>query len=169
MDQQNEQGFYQTGHTHPAKNYRGIITLLLITIVLLATVVTVLGIMNIHLFHQLSTQPDTTSVQFSPTENSDAIAIAEECNNLGLSVTTLSDFDREFYQYPQGVYITNVAPNSRAEKHGVLAGDILISIQNVPTADTQTLDNFLNSCAPGQPINLVIFRDGEQHSIDIGE
>lgn len=169
MDQQNEQGFYQTGYTHPAKNYRGIITLLLITIVLLATVVTVLGIMNIHLFHQLSTQPDTTSVQFSPTENSDARAAAEECNNLGLSVTTLSEFDREVYQYPQGVYITDVAPDSRAAKHGVLAGDILISIQNTPTTDTETLDNFLNTCPPEQPLKLIIFRDGKQHSINLGE
>ena len=50
MEHQNQPGFYQTGYTQPPKSHNGIIAFLLIVIVLLGSVATVLGLLNIKLF-----------------------------------------------------------------------------------------------------------------------
>lgn len=168
MDHQNGQSFYQTGYTHPPKSYRGIIALLLITIVILGSIATVLGLLNIQLFRKLSMQSEEAgAVQFAQLANAEHRSVAEDANALGLSVKTLSDFDQSFYQLPQGVYITNVVPGSRAAKQGIMSGDILISVQNIPITNTETLENYLVNCTPGQLLNLVLYRDGKQYSVSV--
>ena len=44
---------YRTGETHPRKNSRGLIAFLLICVIFLCGVVSVLGLLNIHLLAQL--------------------------------------------------------------------------------------------------------------------
>ena len=121
MDQQS---FYQTGYTQPPKSYQGIIALLLIIIVILGSITTILGLLNIHLFRKLSTKPeDVTSLHFAQMANAENQE-SGNANTLGLTVKTLSTFDQKFYHLPQGVYITSVIPDSSAGKQGVLPGDI---------------------------------------------
>lgn len=168
MNFQNEQGFYQTGYTQPPKSYRGLIALLLITIVVLGSIATVLGLMNIQLFRKLSKQSEEIgAVQFAQLANEDTRTVAEKSNSLGITVQTLSDFDQEFYGLPQGVYITKVVPGSSAEQQGVLPGDILISVQNISTTSAETLENFLGSCIQGQLLKSVIVRDSQQLTVNL--
>ena len=49
-----DQGVYRTGSTKPPKNHRGLIAVLLVTVILLCGVVSILGVMNIRLFRQVS-------------------------------------------------------------------------------------------------------------------
>ena len=66
MDHQNrhkyeqpwDDGVYGTGPTEPPKNRGGLIALLLILIIFLCGIVTVLGILNVRLFNQLSRQEE---------------------------------------------------------------------------------------------------------------
>lgn len=165
MDQM-QQNFYQTGDTQPPKSYRGIIALLLITIVILGSITTVLGLLNIQLFHKLSMQSENTaSVYFAQLANTESRESGSNANALGLTVKTLSTFDQKFYHLPQGVYITSVIPDSSAGKQGVLPGDILISVQNTPIADEKTLEDYLLTCIQGQLLTAVIFRDGKQYPV----
>lgn len=67
MDEQNynsydpwEDGAYGTGRTEPPKNRGGLMALLLILVIFLSGIVTVLGILNVKLFHQLRQQEDNT-------------------------------------------------------------------------------------------------------------
>lgn len=53
-----EDGVYGTGNTHPPKSHGGIIALLLIIVIFLSGIVTLLSVMNIRLFHQLSLQEE---------------------------------------------------------------------------------------------------------------
>lgn len=162
MDQQS---FYQTGYTQPPRSYRGLIALLLITIVLLGSIATILGLLNIRLFRKLSEQAeDTSSLYFAQTA-SDSRGLSADANALGLSVKTLSVFDQKFYHLPQGVYITGVIPGSSAAREGILPGDILLSIQNKTITDAQDLESYLSTCHQGQQVNAVIFRDGKQCSV----
>lgn len=162
MDQQS---FYQTGYTQPPKSYRGIIALLLITIVILGSVTTVLGLLNIQLFRKLSMQSgDADSVHFAQLENQRS---SSDTNVLGLSVKTLSVFDQKFYHLPQGVYITAVMPGSNAAKQGILPGDILVSVQNILISDEKALESYLDTCIQGQLLNGIIFRDGKQYSVTL--
>ena len=163
MDHPTQQNFYQTGDTQPPKNYRVIISLLLVVIVILGSVVTILSLLNIRLTQKLSMQSETAiPVQLA--------ALAEEqqsdenTNILGFSAKTLSVFDQKFYHLPQGVYITDVTPGSSADKQGVLPGDILIAIQNTPVTEAQALEDYLRNCTSGQTVKLVFFRDGKQRT-----
>ena len=57
MDEQ--QFEYRTGRTEPQKKHNGLIAFLLILVIFLSGLVSVLGILNIHLFRLLETQDGT--------------------------------------------------------------------------------------------------------------
>ena len=163
MDQQS---FYQTGDTQLPKSYRGIIALLLIAVVVLGSIATVLGLLNIQLFHELNTQAEeAVPVQFAQLSSLDAQRLEHNANTLGLSIKTLSVFDQKFYHLPQGVYVTGVLPGSSAARQGVLPGDILTSVQNRPLSDANALEAYLSTCTQGQLLHFVIFRDGKQYTV----
>ena len=168
MDHQYQQGLYQTGDTQLPKSYSGIIAVLLIVIVILGSVATVLGLLNIRLFQQLTLQSDTAEpVSFAQLAAAEGRSTGTNTNSLGLSVKTLSDFDHNFYHLPQGVYITEVAPGSSAASQGVLTGDILISVENTPIVDADTLENYLSACSPEQHLKVVIFRSGRLYTVTL--
>lgn len=168
MDHQNQQGLYQTGDTQPPKSYSGIIATLLIIIVILGSIATVSGLLNIRLFQQLSLQSDNAEpVSFAQLANAESRSSGESTNPLGLSVKTLSVFDRNFYHLPQGVYITEVAPGSSAAVQGVLTGDILISVENTHIPDADTLETYLSGCSPEQSLKVVIFRTGRLYTVTL--
>lgn len=60
-----DEGVYGTGNTHPPKSYGGIIALLLIVVILLCGIVTMLSIMNIRLFRELSMEKKEESAALS--------------------------------------------------------------------------------------------------------
>ena len=53
-----DQGVYRTGTTKPPKKHTGLIAVLLVAVILLCGVVSILGVMNIRLFQQLSSTPE---------------------------------------------------------------------------------------------------------------
>ena len=72
MKQKNEyfydpwaQGTYQTGSTQPPKKRSGLVALLLILVILLAGLTSLLSLMNIHLFSQLTARDATISMSMS--------------------------------------------------------------------------------------------------------
>lgn len=168
MDHQNQQGLYQTGDTRLPKSYSGIIAILLIVIVILGGIATVLGLLNIRLFRQLSLRSDNAgSVSFAQPANAEVRVYDTSTNTLGLSVKTLSVFDQKFYHLPQGLYVTDVAQDSSAATQGILAGDILISIENTPISDADTLEAYLSCCSPEQPLKVVIYRSGRLYTVTL--
>ena len=71
---------YRTGSTNPPKNHNGLIAVLLVAVILLGGIVSVLGLMNIRLFKQVSLsegqphfsmndQPDQTQTQATDPKN----------------------------------------------------------------------------------------------------
>ena len=55
------QGTYRTGSTRPPKSHGGLIALLLVLVILLSGITTILGVVNIRLFHQVNAaQPRET-------------------------------------------------------------------------------------------------------------
>ena len=58
--------FYGTGPTEPPKSRGGLVALMLILIIFLSGIITVLGVLNIKLFHQLQTrQENELSISFT--------------------------------------------------------------------------------------------------------
>ena len=66
---------------------------------------------------------------------------------------------------PEGTIITNVAPNSPAEKAGIKSGDVILKYNGMPISRKSDLFNYLNRTSPNQSINLEILRDDRVRTI----
>lgn len=62
-----DDGVYRTGHTQPPKNHGGTIAFLLMLVIFLSGVVTMLGILNIKMFHKLNAlkEEDNSTIAFA--------------------------------------------------------------------------------------------------------
>ncbi|MFW1734078.1 Do family serine endopeptidase [Acinetobacter sp. ULE_I001] len=82
----------------------------------------------------------------------------------------LQDIDRnlaEAYKLdkPEGSLITQVAPNSPAEKAGFKSGDVILKYNGSPISRTSELLNYLNRTQPNQSVKLEILRDDKPRVI----
>ncbi|MBL3656247.1 trypsin-like peptidase domain-containing protein [Fulvivirga sediminis] len=65
-----------------------------------------------------------------------------------------------------GVYISNVNKNSAAEKAGLLAGDVIIAIDNTPINNVSELQEMVARNRPGNKIKVTYIRGGQQSSTE---
>jgi aminopeptidase N len=80
-----------------------------------------------------------------------------------VSFGTVPDFG---FQGP-GVTVTSVVPGSPAEKAGVQAGDILMSIDGRPIANLQAYSDLLRTLSPGQTVRAVVQRQGKELALSV--
>lgn len=155
---------YRTGSTQPPKSYRVIIALLMITVIFLGGIVSALGLMNIRLFHALNQQqePDPAALAFADTQPSPVAKCSSGKPCLGITGETISDFCRSYYSLPEGLYVTETAYDL-----GIETGDVLLSVDGTGIADPDTLNDLICSYNVGDTVEVVIYRDGSQHSLHI--
>ena len=67
----------------------------------------------------------------------------------------------------EGVLISNVSPNSAADKAGLKRGDVIIGFNGEKVEDTNVLRNKVAGTAPGTEINLTINRDGNEQTFKV--
>ena len=150
------QNFYETGSTQPPGS-RIWIVLLLVMLIFISGIITTLGILNIRLWSLLT--PETTEavpLSFTRIEEP-AVHTA-----LGFEPQTISAFHRNYYHLPQGVYIPRVQNGSNAALAGVLPGDILVSFNGQPVADSDALQALVDGCNAGDTVSLTLLRDGNE-------
>jgi S1-C subfamily serine protease len=61
----------------------------------------------------------------------------------------------------EGLVVREVAPDSPAERAGLKAGDLLVTIAGVSTSDVESLVSAVRRVAPGTWLPLRVRRDGE--------
>jgi len=86
---------------------------------------------------------------------------------IGITGQEISSFDQLYYRIPQGIYITEVAAGSDAEAKGIQPGDILLQFAGARITNSEALKNALYSYQAGDTVNIVIYRNGNQYSLDI--
>jgi aminopeptidase N len=79
------------------------------------------------------------------------------------SLGTVPDFGFE----GPGVRVSSVVPASAAEKAGVQAGDVLVSIDGKPIANLQAYSDLLRGLAPGQTVPAVVRRAGKDVELTV--
>ncbi len=82
--------------------------------------------------------------------------------SLGLTGEWVSSFTQQFRRIPAGLYITQNPDNSQ-----IRAKDIIMYVDNVRVTNQDELNAVLYSHQAGDPVTLVLYRDGRQYSVDI--
>lgn len=162
-----EEQTYQTGSTNPPKNYGGIIAFLLVLVIFLCGISTALGLMNIHLFRQLSSAQspeETGAVAFSDSARLESSLTDTSAVRFSLGFTGqgVPDFWQHYHDLPQGIYITEVDEASIAEKCGLQPGDVLISLDSIPVPNTELLSSMLEQYHSGDTLAAVVCRSGNE-------
>ncbi len=67
----------------------------------------------------------------------------------------------------EGVMISNVMEGYPAEEAGVLSGDVILKFDGTDTPDTRTLLRAVSDTPAGQEVDMVVWRDGEEKTLQV--
>ncbi len=153
MDEQRFE--YRTGRTAPRQKHNGIIAFLLILVIFLGGLVSVLGLLNIHLFRQLQ-QQDKSPLSFA---QGDLVPVEPEGDSLavgGITVQEMPAMYQQLYDLPSGLYVVDAPENGP-----VAPGDVLIGFGNSVVGSLAVLNALQDTCQAGQRVELMFYRQGE--------
>ena len=83
---------------------------------------------------------------------------------IGIEGEGVSSFYQFYYGLPYGLYITQVEADSPADKIGLQAGDILLTVGNTRISGVADYESALYGYEPGDALDIVIYRNGRQYS-----
>jgi len=86
---------------------------------------------------------------------------------IGITVGPIPTKAAEYYDIPQGLYISKVQKDSDAAKQGVEAGDILIAVDGQQVYTTQDVSDIKSQLDIGDTMTFTIWRDGEELTIPV--
>jgi Do/DeqQ family serine protease len=88
---------------------------------------------------------------------------------MGVKIREITaDFAKEIgIKKPKGIYIDSVVDDSGADDAGLKSGDIITKINNIDVNSTSQLLELVGQYHPGDKINVIVLRDGEQKVYNI--
>lgn len=83
-------------------------------------------------------------------------------NNYGLSVTNLTQRQKEILKADNGVLVRKVSANSRAAEAGFRSNDIIVRVNNTIIEDVKTFEAIMDAsnATPGMPLAVLVIRQG---------
>ena len=160
---------YRTGRTKPPKSYGGLIAFLLILVIFLGGIVSILSMMNIQLFKILQDQNQQNIPMLSRSANDVAPAMEKGISQsvLGFTGQQITDFYEQYYEIPQGIYITDVEEGSDCQLKGLQVGDILTHFNGKRITDSSEFNELLQLTKPGDSAVITIDRSGEEMQLTV--
>jgi serine protease Do len=86
---------------------------------------------------------------------------------IGITVGAIPESATDYYDLPEGLYISAVSEGSDAEKKGILVGDILTAVNGVPVSTTYDVSAIKDGLGVGDTLTLTIYRSGETFDVDV--
>lgn len=162
MEEQHYTNEYRTGQTTPKKSSRGLIAFLLICVIFLCGIVSVLGLLNIHLFRQLQEANEETRLSFA---QGDSAPVAPEGDTLTIADITVQEMTamyQQIYDLPAGLYVID-APESIP----VLPGDVLTEFGGAAITDLEGLKALYAQKKEGDQLWFTFYREGNTFSYSV--
>ncbi len=92
---------------------------------------------------------------------------------LGVLIGPVSDVEAELYHLPkvEGALVTQVQPNTPADRAGVKMGDVITALNGEPIQSSPDLIARLARMQPGSSVSLTVYRGGkpQQLSVKLGQ
>ena len=154
---------YRTGHTHPKKSRNGPVAFLLICVIFLAGIVSLLGLLNIHLFRQLQQTDFTSPISFSQGGTLPASADALSLSMAGMTLQELPSLYQKLYDLPEGLYVTHVSAGSSAEQRGIAPGNVLLFVDGVAVTQLDALQGILEKTSA--PVTVTVYQNGSVNTL----
>lgn len=169
-----EANTYRTGSTTPPKSYSGLVAILLVLVVFLAGLVSILSVLNIRLFSAFYETQQTENVplalEIGEDQQNNLLAVddeplsASDNKSIGIVGDQITSAYQQHFGLPAGLFITYVEENSTAHRQGLQEGDILISLENTPITEVNSLTAFLEQKNLGDQCEAVVYRrDTDEH------
>ncbi|AEH44896.1 protease Do [Thermodesulfatator indicus DSM 15286] len=88
---------------------------------------------------------------------------------LGVVIQDLNeDLAKSFgLEKPEGALVTDVAPNSPADKAGLKPGDIIVEYNGKPVKNVAELRTLVALTSPGTKVKMVVFRKGHKKELEV--
>ena len=82
---------------------------------------------------------------------------------------TWSTIEGRYYglDEPDGAFVSNVQPDTPAEKAGVEAGDVILGVDEHEVEGTRDLIDYVAALPPGRDVRLQVLRDSERIRLDV--
>ena len=87
--------------------------------------------------------------------------------SIGISCENVPEAYQRYYRLPAGAYITAVDEGGAAQKAGLSAGDILLSINSIRITSVDELNTALLSLTAGDSVSVIIYRNQKQYSATV--
>ncbi len=154
MDEQHFE--YRTGETRPRKSSRGLIAFLLICVIFLCGVVSVLGLLNIHLLSQLQISGGESPLSFGEGDLSPATPEGDSLTVAGITVQELSEIHQQVYDLPAGLFVVNAPEDIPVEP-----GDVLTAFNGAAVTTLEELNTLLTQTKTGEQVWFTFHRQGQ--------
>ena len=86
---------------------------------------------------------------------------------LGAKIQAINTVQDEDIERKTGVYVAEVMDGSAAQEAGIRNGDIILSVDGVPTLRSATLLEQLGRRRPGDKVKITVERDGDRKDFDV--
>jgi len=86
---------------------------------------------------------------------------------IGVTCGAVSAFEENGIKSPAGVYVSEVTPNSGADRAGIKPGDIITHADGVEVYSTADLNTAKGDKGVGDYIQLTVWREGETFTADV--
>ncbi len=86
---------------------------------------------------------------------------------IGIAGREISSIYASTYGLAKGIYITDVTQGSGADKAGIRAGDIIVSMAGKAVETVRDLDKIKEAYKPGDRVSVVVDRNGKKISLEM--
>ena len=87
--------------------------------------------------------------------------------SIGITVGAISSAASDYYDLPEGLYISDVAEGSDAEKKGIQSGDMLLAVNGKAVTTTYDVSAVKDGLQVGDTVTLTIYRDGKTFDVKV--